>query len=133
MKNKNSKLAEQSIPDKWISWLFAHNVLFTYQEWFTEHLSSLFPSLPAKSSNLWIAFNCCGLGQMCGFHQHGKHDGSVIPKVVCEWQTYTLLTLQQCFTESKWSVWILAGTNFTVVSTKETSIFLPFFEELLFF
>lgn len=41
MKNKNIELAEQSIPDKWISWLFGHNVLFTYQERFTVHLCSL--------------------------------------------------------------------------------------------
>jgi len=34
---QNSELAEQSIPDKWISWLFGHNVLFTYQERFTVH------------------------------------------------------------------------------------------------
>lgn len=52
---EQNKLAVQSIPDKWITWLFDHNTLFTYQEWNTVHFF-FFDSLMPEDRQIGIFF-----------------------------------------------------------------------------
>jgi hypothetical protein len=89
MKNRNSDLAEQSIPDKWISWLFGHNVLFIHLSG-TIHsmfmMFTVFPSLLVKRLSPRNARMCCGLGRPVASIRRDCWHFSKFSMVVYAWQ-----------------------------------------------
>ena len=87
MKNKNSELAEQSIPDKWISWLFGHNVFI--------HLSGMshstlmftvFPSPPAQSARPRLLRAAVGRADVWLLSAKSTLTGLSFPSAVRAWQ-----------------------------------------------